>query len=325
MGIAGPSFSNKEILIELNNLEIGLDVSQIKIEDEDTEEKNLKDPKDIIYESIISGIRLIVCEPSNEIIVGEAIERALNEKKVERKDLFIVTKLEIEEKEDPEKALNDSLKRLKLTYVDLYLDHWPSCKNYNEPNKYKLIPIRETWQKMETLVDIRLTRSIGVSNYNIVNLLNILSICKIKPVVNEVEFHPYLFQKDLKQFCDLEKIKIFAYNPLSKGEYNNKKLNLQNKYEGYLEAPLNYLGDIYKQKRTTILINYHMALHIIPILGIKIKGKSNLFLEKNKRDNTFLIPKINIDQKYIEILCSFTENQFRLNDGSDIFGINIFA
>ena len=49
------------------------------------------------------------------------------------------------------------------------------------------------------------------------NLLNILSICKIKPVVNEVEFHPYLYQKDLKEFCDLENIKIIAYYPLIKG------------------------------------------------------------------------------------------------------------
>ena len=78
----------------------------------------------------------------------------------------------------------------------------------NNPNKYK-IPVKKTWQKMEMLVDLGLTKSIGVSNYNVENLFNILSICEIKPVVNEVEFHPHLYQKDLKDFCDKEEIVLF--------------------------------------------------------------------------------------------------------------------
>jgi glycerol 2-dehydrogenase (NADP+) len=75
---------------------------------------------------------------------------------------------------DPETALNNSLKRLQLNYVDLFLNHWPSCKNYDELNKYKLIPIKETWEKMEKLVLEGKTKSIGVSNYNVQNLINIL-------------------------------------------------------------------------------------------------------------------------------------------------------
>lgn len=66
---------------------------------------------------------------------------------------------------------------------------------------------------MEKLVAEGKTKSIGVSNYNVKNLISVLSICTIKPVVNEVEFHPYLDQKDLKHFCDKENIKIIAYNP----------------------------------------------------------------------------------------------------------------
>ena len=97
---------------------------------------------------------------------------------VKRNDLFIVTKLELDEKEKPDNALRKSLKRLKLDYVDLYLDHWPSCISMNDPNKYK-ISVKDTWQKMEELVSLGLTKSIGVSNYNVENLFNILSICKI--------------------------------------------------------------------------------------------------------------------------------------------------
>lgn len=73
-----------------------------------------------------------------------------------RSDLFIVTKLELDEKENPEKVLKNSLERLGLEYVDLYLDYWPSCKNYKNPDKYRLIPVKETWLKMEKLCEKKL-------------------------------------------------------------------------------------------------------------------------------------------------------------------------
>ena len=97
------------------------------------------------------------------------------------------------------------------------MDHWPSGKCYNGKNNFKLIFVRDIWVKMEKLVEQNLTKSIGASNYNAQNLLIILSICKIKPVVDEVEFHHYLYQKDLKEFCDKEDIKIISCYPLIKG------------------------------------------------------------------------------------------------------------
>ena len=87
--------------------------------------------EEIIYQSIKAGTRLIDTASAykNETEVGKGIKKALEENIIKREDLFIITKFAFEEKDDPETALNNSLKRLQLNYVDLFLDHWPSCKN----------------------------------------------------------------------------------------------------------------------------------------------------------------------------------------------------
>jgi len=199
----------------------------------------MKDVEEVVYSSIKHGTRLIdtASKYENEVEVGKGIKKAIDEGIVKREDLFVVTKMWPDEKEDPEKALKQSLERLQLSYVDLFLDHWPSGKCYNGKNNFKLISVKDMWPKMEKLVEDKLAKSIGVSNYNVQNLLIVLSICKIKPVVNEVEFHPYLYQKDLKEFCDLENIKIIAYYSLIKVVnypsrfpkiMNEKKLDLLN-------------------------------------------------------------------------------------------------
>ena len=181
--------------------------------------------EEIVYQSIKDGTRLIDTASAykNELEVGKGIKRAIDEGIVKREDLFVITKCGLSEKEDPEKALKASLERLNLPFVDLYLDHWPSGKKYNGKSDFKLISIKELWPKMESLVEKGLTKSIGVSNYNVQNILNILSICKIKPAANEVEFHPYLFQKDLKEFCEKEGIVVIGYNPMVKGAYCKEK------------------------------------------------------------------------------------------------------
>ena len=85
---------------------------------------------DVIYQAIKDGVRLIDTEPPNEILVGKAIKKAIDDRIVQREDLLIITKLELDEKHDPYNALKRSLDRLQLDHVDLYLDHWPSCINF---------------------------------------------------------------------------------------------------------------------------------------------------------------------------------------------------
>ena len=284
----------------------------------------IKEEKDInvVYQSIVDGVRLIDTEPKNEELVGKGIKKAIDEKKVKRSELFIVTKLELEEKEDPEKALKESLKRLKLKYVDLYLDHWPSCICINDPKRYKNISVKETWKKMENLVDKELAKYIGVSNYNVENLFNILSICRIRPAVNEVEFNPYLYQKDLKEFCDKENILLFAYNPLAKGEYVNREEAKSGKYELFREDFVRNLQEIYQKEHNgekitegQIVLNWHMSIGVVPIPGTSNPNRMKENLEEFK-----------INKDFYELWGSSGEDKMkRFNDGSSIFGINIFA
>ena len=256
--------ASKEKLLTLNN---GLSCPIIGLGT--TEMKN----DEVIYQSIKDGTRLLDTASGyhNEEEVGLGIKRAIEDKIVKREDLFVITKLGINEKEDPETAIKNSLKRLKLDYVDLYLDHWPSCKNYIEPGKFKLIPIKELWAKMEKLVDQGLTKSIGLSNYNVQSLLTVLSECRIKPAFNEIEFHPYLYQKNLKEFCDKENIIILSYNPMVKGSYCNRseKIIKEKNLDLFNEKVVLELAKKYNKTPGQIILNWHIQVGVVPIPGTK--------------------------------------------------------
>ena len=284
------------------------------------DDNRMKDVEDVVYNSIKHGTRLIdtASKYEDEVEVGLGIKKAIDEGIVKREDLFVITKMWLNEKEDPEKALKQSLEKLQLSYVDLFLDHWPSGKCYNGKNNFKLVCVKDMWQKMEKLVEQNLTKSIGVSNYNVQNLLIILSFCKIKPVVDEVEFHPYLYQKDLKEFCDKENIKIISYYPLIKGDkyksrfpkiMNEKKLDLLNE-----EIVVN-LAKKYGKTVGQVVLNWHVHLGVIPI-----PGSSN---PERMKENLAAIDFKMEDKDYD--LISSLDRKFRFCDGIGIYGIDIFA
>ena len=283
---------------------------------------HMKNEADVIYQSIRDGTRLIdtASKYQNEEEVGKGIKKAIEDDIVKREDLFVVTKCWITEKEDPEKALRNSLVRLQLDYVDLYLDHWPSGKCYGGREPFELVPMKDMWPKMENLVQQGLTRSIGVSNYNVQNLLIILSLCKIKPAVNEVEFHPYLYQEDLKEFCDKFGITIFAYNPLVKGSY------CKNRYEKIMnERGLDLLNENiilnlskkYGKTPGQIVLNWHTHLGVVPI-----PGTSN---PERMKENLEALNFEMEEDEYKEICSLSHEKEFRFCDSFGIYGIDIFA
>ena len=300
-----------------------MESSPVKIPNIGIGTSNMKNVEEVVYQAIKDGVRLIDTASAykNEEGVGKAINKAINDGIVKREDLFVVTKCWLSEKDDPEKALKASLKRLNLQYVDLYLDHWPSGKCYNDKDKFKLISMKDAWPKFEKLVDEGLTKALGVSNYNVQNILIVLSIARIKPIVNEVEFHPYLYQKDLKEFCDLEKIKIFAYNPLVKGGYckeRHEKEMEEKKLDLFNETAVKNLAKKYEKTPAQIILNWHINRGVVPIPGTSKpeRMKENLEAEKFK-----------MDEKDLDTLDHYDEQGkgFRFCDSMKIYGIDIFA
>ena len=297
--------------------------NEIKIPNIGIGTANMQSVEEVVYQAIKDGVRLIDTASmyKNEEQVGNAINKAINEGIVKREDLYVVTKFWLDEKEDPEKALRASLDRLKLNYVDLFLDHWPTGKCYNGQYNFKLICVKEYWPKMEKCVDDGLTKAIGVSNYNVQNLLIVLSVARIKPLVNEVEFHPYLYQKDLLEFCNLEKIKILAYNPLVKGLYckerhgkemEEKKLDLLN------EPEVKSLAEKHGKTPGQIVLNWEIQKGVIPIPGTSKPER----MKENLEATNF-----QLDQSDCETLEHYAEHdkEFRFADSDKIYGIDIFA
>jgi diketogulonate reductase-like aldo/keto reductase len=162
---------------------------------------------------------------------------------VKRQDLYIVSKLAspFHRKEHVKIGLQKTLKDLRLDYLDLYLIHWPqafhfvdidpSVRGYeNEDiddsgNGSKIDPtvsVHETWAAMEDLVEEGLVREIGVSNFPVSLLHELMTQCRIPPAVNQVEAHPYLQQSKLLAYCQKRGVHFQAYSPLGSPGYKEE-------------------------------------------------------------------------------------------------------
>jgi len=138
----------------------------------------------------------------------EDVGRALRKSGVSRDDVFIITKVWNSDQgyESTLQACNKSLQKLGLSYLDLYLIHWP-VHGMSE----------ETWKAMVRLLQEQKTRAIGVSNYDIDDLSQLMQSSDVLPAVDQVEFHPFLYQERLLRFCEKNGIQMEAYSPLTRG------------------------------------------------------------------------------------------------------------
>ena len=149
----------------------------------------------------------------NEKEVGLGIK----ESNVDRKNLFITSKLwnDIRGYQETIDAFNKTLDDLQLDYLDLYLIHWPRPVKYHDNYIEKNI---ESWKAMEDLYKQGKIKAIGVSNFKIHHMEEIMENCEIKPMVNQIEFHPSCLEKEIRDFCKKENIVVTGYSPLANGK-----------------------------------------------------------------------------------------------------------
>jgi diketogulonate reductase-like aldo/keto reductase len=151
----------------------------------------------------------------------QAVGKVIRESGIPREEIFVTTKLWPTDYLFAEKAFERSLKNLDIDYIDLYLLHWPT------PGKNR------AWKSLERMYASERVKAIGVSNYSIKQLEELQKKSEILPAVNQVEFSPFLYQKELLVYCKEKGIQLEAYSPLTRGKKLNDNIiqEIANKYK----------------------------------------------------------------------------------------------
>lgn len=232
-------------MIKLNN---GIEIPQIGL---GTWQLSPKDCEQAVLHALKTGYKLIDTAAiyKNE----EAVSTAIKKSKIPREEIFLTTKLWNSDHKDPLKAFNTSLKKLQTDYIDLYLIHWPVPELRNK-----------TWKILEKIYKSKKCKAIGVSNYTPQHLKELFEVSEIIPTINQVEFSPFLYQKDLLNYCNTKKIQVEAYSPLTQGQ----KLN---------EPELKEIAKKYKKTSAQIILRWCIQHNTIPLP----KSKTPSRIEEN--------------------------------------------
>ncbi len=157
----------------------------------------------------------------------EGVGQAVRESGIPREEIFVTSKVWNDQQgyDNTLKAFEDSLEKLGLDYLDLYLVHWPVTGKF-----------KDTYRALEKIYEEGKVRAIGVSNFQVHHLEDLLKDCKIKPVINQVEYHPHLTQEELKVYCEKENIQLEAWAPLKRGGVFDEPI-IQELSEKYRKTP----------------------------------------------------------------------------------------
>ncbi|MMZ59985.1 Glyoxal reductase [compost metagenome] len=179
----------------------------------------------------------------NEEGVGQAVREAMAEFGLTRDQLFITSKVWNSEQgyETTLQAFENSLKKLNLEYIDLFLVHWPV------KGKYK-----ETWRALEKVYKEGKVRAIGVSNFQIHHLEDLLENAEVVPAVNQVEFHPQLAQPELLTYCRTKGIQLEAWAPLGQGRFMDHEI-------------INSIGHKYGKTAAQVILRWDMQMGVVTI------------------------------------------------------------
>jgi diketogulonate reductase-like aldo/keto reductase len=170
-----------------------------------------KSSKDECYQAVMDALELGYRHIDTAAIYAneESVGKAIADSKIERSEVFITTKLWNADQgaSKAEKAFEKSLQKLNLDYVDLYLIHFPVSGIRNE-----------SWKILASIYKSGRAKSIGVSNFMIPHLEELIQKTGLVPAINQIEVHPFLNQKELRDYCASKKILVEAYSPLAHGK-----------------------------------------------------------------------------------------------------------
>lgn len=214
----------------------------------------------------------------NEVGVGKAIK----ESGIPRDELFITTKVWNTDQgfDNTLRAFDESLERLGLDYVDLYLIHWPT------PQFDEYI---DTYKALEKLYNDGRVKAIGVCNFEIEHLERLLKECNVVPVLNQVECHPYLQQNELKEFCAKHNIYVEAWSPLEQGgEVLKDKVVMK-------------IAETHSKSPAQVVLRWHLQNNtiVIPksVTPSRIEENFNVFDFELTADEMAAIKELNLNRR----------------------------
>lgn len=231
-----------------------------------------------IHTALDAGYRLI--DTASFYKNEEGVGRAIRNSSIPREELFITTKVWNTEQgyNTTLKSFDESMSKLGLDYLDLFLVHWPVKGKY-----------LDTWRALETLYRDGRVRAIGVSNFKIHHLEDLMSHCDEKPAVNQVELHPLLSQEELRDYCSEHSIKVEAWSPLSRGRFLD-------------EIVLNEIAEQKGKTPAQVILRWHLQNGVIAIpksvTPARIIENAGIFdFELNESDME-AINRMNQDQRF---------------------------
>ncbi|WP_203295871.1 aldo/keto reductase [Luteirhabdus pelagi] len=278
------------------------------------------DVKQAVKDALYAGYRHIdtAAVYGNEKEIGEALKEVFDEGEILREDVFVTSKLWNDAHQEGQviPALQDSLKKLNLEYLDLYLMHWPVAfkQGVGFPEKtsdfvsLEEAPLTETWKQMEEAKKSGYARHIGVSNFSKEKLKDLVEKADSKPEMNQVEMHPYLQQKSLYDYCKSEGIHITGYSPLGSTDRSEEMKSGDEPSLTDIEE-INTLAKKHSATPHQVLLAWHLnrGNAVIPKSTSKNHIKSNFIAAGIELDEDDMKTISNLNKNYRFITGKFFE------------------
>ncbi|XP_056147119.1 aldo-keto reductase family 1 member A1-A [Lampris incognitus] len=270
--------------------------------------------KQAVLAALDCGYKHVDCAAaySNEQEVGEALALRIGPgKALRREEVFITSKLwnTKHDPEDVEEACRTSLAHLGLSYLDLYLMHWPMAFQRGKelmPRRedgsvcYADTHYRDTWVAMESLVDKGLVKAIGLSNFNARQTDDVISMAKYKPVVNQVECHPYFLQADLLSHCRSAGVCVTAYSPLGSGD---RPWACPDEPHLLEDPKLGAIANRYQKTPAQVILRWHIQRGVVcipkSVTASRIQQNLQVFDFSLSEDDVMQIDSINRNERFI--------------------------